>query len=82
MKVCGLLILLIGCLGDYQKMIYDNFGKQNNKKDVIIETKARDKANVIVKTEGLLENEVAQIAEIVYSEAGISPSNITLVEKA
>ncbi len=41
-----------------------------------------DKANVIVKTEGLLENEVAQIAEIVYSEAGISPSNITLVEKA
>ncbi len=41
-----------------------------------------DKANVIVKTEGLLENEVAQIAEIVYSEAGISPANITLVEKA
>ena len=41
-----------------------------------------DKANVIVKTEGLLENEVAQIAEIVYSEAGIIPSNITLVEKA
>ncbi len=40
-----------------------------------------DKANVIVKSDGLLETEVAQIAEIVYSEAGIIPSNITLVEK-
>ncbi len=41
-----------------------------------------DKANVIVKSDGLLETEVAQIAEIVYSEAGIVPSNITLVEKS
>ncbi|MBE6649393.1 MAG: SpoIIIAH-like family protein [Ruminococcaceae bacterium] len=41
-----------------------------------------DKANVIVKSDGLLETEVAQIAEIVYSEAGITPANITLVEKA
>ncbi len=40
-----------------------------------------DKANVIVKSDGLLETEVAQIAEIVYSEAGIIPSNVTLVEK-
>ena len=40
-----------------------------------------DKANVIVKTDGLLETEVAQIAEIIYSEAGIVPANITLVEK-
>ena len=40
-----------------------------------------DKANVIVKTDGLLETEVAQIAEIIYSEAGIVPSNITLVER-
>lgn len=40
-----------------------------------------DKANVIVKSDGLLETEVAQIAEIVYSEAGIVPSNVTLVEK-
>jgi stage III sporulation protein AH len=40
-----------------------------------------DKANVIVKSDGLLETEVAQIAEIVYTEAGILPSNITLVEK-
>ena len=41
-----------------------------------------DKANVIVKCDGLLETEVAQIAEIVYSEAGITPANITLVEKS
>ncbi len=41
-----------------------------------------NKANVIVQSEGLLETEVAQIAEIVYSEAGITPSNLTLVERS
>jgi stage III sporulation protein AH len=40
-----------------------------------------NKANIIVESEGLLQTEVAQIAEIVYSEAGITPENITLVEQ-
>lgn len=38
-------------------------------------------ANVIVKTDGLLPNEVAQITEIVYEQAGIQPSNLKIVEK-
>ena len=40
-----------------------------------------DNANVIVKTEGLMPNEVAQIKEIVCEQAGISPSNVKIVEK-
>lgn len=40
-----------------------------------------ENANVIVKTEGLMPNEVAQIKEIVYEQAGIDPSNVKIVEK-
>jgi len=39
-------------------------------------------ANVIVSTDGLLPNEVAQIKEIVYEQAGISPTNIKIIEKS
>ncbi len=40
-----------------------------------------DTASVIVKTDGLLPNEVAQISEIVYEQAGILPSNLKIIEK-
>ncbi len=39
------------------------------------------KASIIVKTEGLLENQVAQIQEIVYQQSGILPKNIQIIEK-
>ncbi len=39
------------------------------------------KANVIVSGENLLISEVAQIKEIVYSQASITPENITIIEK-
>ena len=39
------------------------------------------KANVIVSGENLLVSEVAQIKEIVYSQASITPENITIIEK-
>ena len=40
------------------------------------------KANVVVKTESaLMQNEVAQILEIVVEQAGISPENIKITEK-
>lgn len=39
-------------------------------------------ANIIVSTEGLLPNEVAQINEIVYEQSGIIPSNVKIIEKA
>ncbi len=38
-------------------------------------------ASVIVKSDGLLPNEVAQITEIVYSQSGILPVNLTITEK-
>lgn len=39
-----------------------------------------DSAQVIVKTDGLMENEVAQISEIVYEQANIVPDNLKIIE--
>lgn len=40
-----------------------------------------DNLNVVVKTTGLLMNEVTQIKEIAVNESGFAPENITIVEK-
>lgn len=40
------------------------------------------KCSVIVKSDGLLPNEVAQIQEIVYEQTGILPENVKMVEKS
>ena len=40
-----------------------------------------DKANVIVKSEGLCPNDLSQILEIVYIQTGILPENVTIMEK-
>ncbi len=37
-------------------------------------------ASVIVKTDGLAQNQIAQISEIVYQQAGILPSNLNIIE--
>ena len=42
---------------------------------------ASGKASVIVSGENLLASEVAQIKEIVYTQASITPQNITIIEK-
>lgn len=39
-------------------------------------------ATVIVRSDGLLPSDLAQITEIVYEQAGITPSDITVIEKA
>ncbi len=39
-----------------------------------------DNAQVIVKTDGLLENEIAQISEIVYEQANVVPNNLHIIE--
>ena len=39
-----------------------------------------DSAQVIVKTDGLMENEVAQISEIVYQQANVVPNNLHIIE--
>ena len=41
-----------------------------------------DTISVIVETDGLLANQVAQIKEIVFSETGISPVGIKIIEKS
>ena len=40
-----------------------------------------DGVNIVVKTSGLLTNEVAQIREIAMQETGFSPDNIKIIEK-
>jgi len=40
-----------------------------------------DSASVIVKSAGLLPNEIAQISEIVYEQAGVLPVNLKIIEK-
>ena len=40
-----------------------------------------ENANIIVKTDGLMPNEIAQIKEIVYEQAGILPQNTKIIEK-
>ncbi|MCD7944897.1 MAG: SpoIIIAH-like family protein [Clostridia bacterium] len=40
-----------------------------------------DVASVIVKSDGLLASEIAQITEIVCQQAGILPTNLNIVEK-
>lgn len=37
-------------------------------------------ASVLIKTDGLMENEVAQISEIVWQQAGIHPDNLKIIE--
>ena len=38
-------------------------------------------ANIVVKSEGLMPNDIAQINEIVYEQAGILPVNVKIVER-
>ena len=40
-----------------------------------------ENASVIVKSTGLLPNEIAQISEIVYEQTGILPVNLKIIEK-
>jgi stage III sporulation protein AH len=40
-----------------------------------------ENASIIVKTDGLMPNEIAQIKEIVFEQAGIMPRNIKIIER-
>jgi len=40
-----------------------------------------ENANIIVQTDGLMPNEIAQIKEIVFEQAGIHPRNIKIIER-
>lgn len=43
---------------------------------------SNDAATVIVRSDGLLPSQIAQITEIVWEQAGIAPASITIIEKA
>ena len=47
-----------------------------------VAVKSGDQISVIVESEGLMPNQVAQIKEIVYKETGIKPAGVTIIEKA
>ena len=40
-----------------------------------------DKASIVVRSDGLNVSQISQINEIVYSETGIKPINITIIER-
>ena len=40
-----------------------------------------DKASIVVRSDGLNVSQISQINEIVYSEAGIKPINVTIIER-
>lgn len=40
-----------------------------------------DAASIVVKSDGLIASQISQINEIVYEQAGISPINITIIQK-
>ena len=40
-----------------------------------------DSASIVVKSDGLMASEIAQINEIVYEQAGIVPLNIKIIER-
>lgn len=42
---------------------------------------SNENATVIVKTDGLMENQITQIQEIVYEQTGIPVENLTIIEK-
>lgn len=39
-----------------------------------------ESASIVVKTDGLMENQVAQISEIVYEQSGVIPGNLKIIE--
>ncbi|MBQ2826144.1 MAG: SpoIIIAH-like family protein [Clostridia bacterium] len=41
-----------------------------------------DNASVVVRSDGLLPTDIAQITEIVYQQAGISPTNLNIIQKS
>ena len=47
-----------------------------------VAVKNGDTVSVIVESEGLLPNQVAQIKEIVYEQTGVAPAGVKIIEKS
>ncbi len=77
-----------GALNDIASMVDDMTAEANI--ETLIKAKgftdcvaviSGNQCSVIVKSEGLLPNELAQIQEIVYEQCGIGPINTKVIEK-
>lgn len=47
-----------------------------------VAVKNGDSVSVIVESDGLLPNQVAQIKEIVYEQTGVTPAGVKIIEKS
>ena len=73
-----------------RRMIIENIQREGNIESLVVSKGFEDcvavisdgAATVVVKSDGLLENEITQIREIVYTEAGILPQDLRIIEKA
>jgi len=69
--------------------IADDMQKESNIESLIVSKGFEEcvavisegRCNIIVKTDGLLANQISQIKEIVYEQAAINPINIKIIEK-
>ena len=69
--------------------IADNIQAEGNIESLVVSKGFEDcvavisegNATVVVMSDGLMQNEITQIQEIVYNESGILPSNLKIIEK-
>lgn len=69
--------------------IADDMQKESNIESLIVSKGFEEcvavisegKCNVVVKSDGLLANQISQIKEIVYEQAAITPVNVKIIEK-
>ncbi len=69
--------------------IADDMQKESNIESLIVSKGFEEcvavisegKCNVVVKSDGLLANQISQIKEIIYEQASISPINVKIIEK-
>lgn len=69
--------------------IADNIQAEGNIESLVVSKGFEDcvavisegNATVVVMSDGLMQNEITQIQEIVYNESGILPANLKIIEK-
>lgn len=69
--------------------IADNIQAEGNIESLVVSKGFEDcvavisegNATVVVMSDGLMQNEITQIQEIVYNESGVLPANLKIIEK-
>ncbi|NLZ55025.1 MAG: SpoIIIAH-like family protein [Thermoanaerobacteraceae bacterium] len=63
-----------------KEMIVENLIKAKGFEDAVIFF-SEDHANIVIKTDGLLQKDIAQITDVVTKTTGISVDKITIIER-